>query len=244
MSKIYKLRSVNDTTIDELKNGYLWFSRPTEFKDVEDSNIIGFAENNENIKNAFDRVFSNNTKFAEGMSYIGICCFTETLPHQDKWSCFPKGHNGIFIEYDKDNLEEYFYDEYYLADCFRKVEYFEEPLVIQSSTDQGYDVLWEKYEDGVWYKSIEGSIMRDQRVMDEFLFKLLTRINDKYINQRELRIIWSGPRIREIDTDAKGYKVNIPIDFITRVYIQKTTPKDFITKILEYIDESKIECID
>ncbi len=50
MSQVYRLRPSNDQTLDELKNNYLWFSRPSRYKDVADSNVVAFTENNESIK--------------------------------------------------------------------------------------------------------------------------------------------------------------------------------------------------
>lgn len=243
MDKIYRLRPAQDTTIDELKSGYLWFSRPTGFSDIEDANLIAFTDKNENIKDAFDRVFSNHSFLAEELSYIGICCFTDILPKQEKWKRFPKGNKGIFIEYDKAKVEKYFVDKYYLGDCFKEVVYLDNQLLIESSTNEGYDVLWEIYEDGCLYLSIRGDIERDAKIMDQFIFKLLTRINSKYKEQKEYRIILSGARIPTKDLDIKGYKILIPSNFITRIYIQDTTPDIFVSELKKYIDEDKIQLI-
>jgi hypothetical protein len=243
MDKIYRLRPAQDTTLDELKSGYLWFSRPTGFNDVEDANIIAFTDKNENIKDAFDRVFSNHSFLAEELSYIGICCFTDILPKQEKWKRFPKGNKGIFIEYDKTKVEQYFLDKHYLGDCFREVEYLDKQLLIESSTNDGYDVLWEVYEDGCLYLSIRGDIERDIKKMDQFILKLLTRINSRFKEQKELRIILSGTRIPTKDPHIKGYKIPLPSDFITRIYIQDTTPDTFVSELKKNIDGDKIQLI-
>ena len=43
MNNIYRVRPANEYTIDELKNSYLWFSRPKGFKgDIDDANICAF----------------------------------------------------------------------------------------------------------------------------------------------------------------------------------------------------------
>jgi hypothetical protein len=57
MNSIYRLRPFDEKTIDEFKNSYLWFSRPTEYNDISDSNVIAFIEHNESIKDSFDRIF-------------------------------------------------------------------------------------------------------------------------------------------------------------------------------------------
>lgn len=40
MEYIYRFRPINKFTIDELLNQYIWFSRPCEYNDVADSNIL------------------------------------------------------------------------------------------------------------------------------------------------------------------------------------------------------------
>lgn len=59
MDKIYRLRPTNDKTLEELAEPYLWFSRPTKYKDVEDANVVAFSENNETVGDLFDRVFGD-----------------------------------------------------------------------------------------------------------------------------------------------------------------------------------------
>ena len=107
MSKVYRLRPSTEITIEELTTPYIWFSRPSEYKDCDDANIVAFAEANENIKEALDRVFSNHLAFSKEISFSGICCFSKSLPELDVWRKFPNGHNGIFIEYDKEKIEKY-----------------------------------------------------------------------------------------------------------------------------------------
>ncbi|MDL2228600.1 hypothetical protein LJC30_06915 [Odoribacter sp. OttesenSCG-928-L07] len=237
-NRIFRLRPSNDLTIDELKNNYLWFSRPTEYKDQEDANIIAFAEANENIKDTFNRIFSNYIDLGEAVSLLGICCFAEHLPKKNEWKCFPKGHNGIVIEYDRDKLEKHFFDVFYLGDCFKKVEYVSDPIVIKSSTDAGYDVLWEIDENGCCYKSLKGDIERDTRDMDEFILKLLTRINIKYQIQHEHRIILNHRNIPETVQGLKGYQKQIPIDSILNIYVHPTTPKKFINDLRSVISDN------
>ena len=123
MRSIFRLRPSNAKTIDELQNSYLWFSRPTEYNVSDDSNIIAFAETNEKVKESFNRVFENYKELGKEAGYSGICCFTESLPNVKDWKCFPKGYRGIFIEYDKEMLEQHFINFYGLGDCFKEVDY-------------------------------------------------------------------------------------------------------------------------
>lgn len=236
---IFRIRPSNDLTIDELKKEYLWFSKPTEYKDQEDANIIAFLEANENVKDAFNRVFSNYKDLGKSIEKLGICCFTEDLPVIDKWKCFPKGHNGIVVEYDKARLEKYFLDKYYMGNCFSKVEYLDDPIKLLSSTNDGYDILWEVDENKNYiYESIRGSIERKNKKMEEFLIKLLTRINIRYQIQKENRIILSQRIVAKFLSGTKGYQIPIPIDLILNIYIKKSTPPKFIKSLRETIPSS------
>jgi len=241
MSYVYRLRPSTKRTIEELTEKYIWFSRPVEYNDCDDANILAFAEENENIKEALDRVFSSYMELAEQISRVGICCFSKSLPELKYWKMFPKGHNGVFIEYDKEKLEAYFIRKYGYGNCFKDVEYLDKHLKIISSTEDGYDVLWEIQNDFVHYKSILGSITRDAKVMEEFLFKLLTRINIKYSRQNETRIILGGRNIPDSSPDTKGYKIPILEDFIKKIYIRPSTPQAFVDELRRVIPTIPIE---
>jgi hypothetical protein len=243
MCKIYRLRPATEITLDELKNSYLWFSRPTEFNDSEDANIIAFADANENLKQTFDRIFSSYILLGKELEFIGICCFTESLPPLEQWRNFPKGNKGIFIEYDKDKLEKYFLDEFFMGDCFKKVEYLNDQLTLISSTEEGYDVLWEVFDNGCYYKSLRGDFERDEKMMDKLIFKLLTTINIRFQKQKEFRIILSGFRIPSKDPTLKGYKIPIPPNVIEYVYIRSETDNNFIEELKKHISPDQIKIL-
>jgi len=238
MNTIFRFRPPNKLTIDELLTGYIWFSRPTEYKDKEDSNIIGFAETNENVKDSLNRVFSDYLGLGADISYCGICCFSESLPKEKDWRLFPKGSSeGIIIEYDKEKIEQYFIQHYSLGDCFKKVEYLSNPLIIESSSSDGFDILWEIDENGILYKSLRGEIERDEKLMDTFFQKLFTRINKKYEAQNELRIILGSRNIADKTPDIKGYKIPIPLSAIVKIYVGSKTPKSYIKKLRKIIPD-------
>ena len=235
MSVLFRFRPANELTIEELKTGYVWFSRPTEYNDKEDSNIIAFADENENVKESLNRVFSNYLEFGTELSYCGICCFTETLPKRKDWQKFPKGPKGIIIEYDKEKIEQYFIDNYALGDCFKKVEYFPNQLILESSSSDRFDVLWEVDKDGNLYKSLRGDIERSEKLMDEFLQRLFTRINKKHDKQNELRIILGSRHFTDRTSEIKGYKIPIPLSTIISIYVSPDTPENFIAELKKII---------
>ena len=235
MSTLFRFRPANELTIEELQTGYIWFSRPTEYNDKEDSNIIAFAEANENVKNSLNRVFSDYLEFGTEISYCGICCFTDTLPKQKDWRNFPKGPKGIIIEYDKEKVEQHFIENYSLGDCFKRVEYLPNQLIIKSSSSDEFDVLWEIDDNGTLFKSLRGEIERDQKLMDEFLQRLFTRINKKHEKQNELRIILGSRNFTDRTPDIKGYKIPIPLSAIVSIYVSSDTPENFIAELKKII---------
>ena len=207
----------------------------------QDANIIAFAEANENIKDAFNRVFFNYKNLGKHVSLSGICCFTESLPEIDDWKYFRKGFNGIVIEYNKDLLKNHFLNNYVLGNCFTKVEYLSNQIVLKSSTPNCYDILWKvKHNGDLLYKSIQGDIERDEKEMEKLIFKLLTRINIKYQKQKELRIILGGRNIPDKSPDLKGYKILIPHSSIVKIHTHPKTPLEFVKNLHHIIPNGTI----
>jgi len=231
MSKIYRLRPVNDLTIEELKEHYLWFSKPTEYRDDADSNIFSFIDNNESIEASFKRIYREYKEVVNLSKQIGICCFTKTLPKLNVWKKFPKGHKGIIIEYDKGIIEQHLIDTIGLGDCFKSVEYFSAPTLFKSYSE--HDILWEKYDDGSKrYKALR-EIEKDPRLLDELFLRMFTRINVKYSIQNEARVILGGENIPDKTENIKGYKLKIPQKSILTIYASPNTPKEFIKTLNE-----------
>lgn len=230
---IYRLRPVSDKTIEELTEPYLWFSRPTEYKDSDDANIIAFSEENTTVKELFEQIFGNAEKLGEELSRLGMCCFTKCLPKATEWRRFPKGHNSIFIEYDKKILEKYFIEKYYLGNCFKEVQYKEHPIILESSDKNGYDVLWEETKDGEYYKSLRGDIARDQKLMDEFIMRFITTINIRYEKQDKERIILPYRAIQNAPQDVLGYRIKIPKESIRKIYYNRNTNENFVGTLKE-----------
>jgi hypothetical protein len=156
------------------------------------------------------------------------------LPELKKWKKFPGGNNGIFIEYDRQILSEYFMKSYGIGDCFNQVEYLVEPIIIKKCDD--YHILWEKYKDGSFLYISLWQIEHDSKLMDRLFLKLFTRINKKYKEQKELRIILGGRNIPDKTNNNIGYKIQIPIDSIKAIYVQPKTPQNFINELKTVIN--------
>ena len=230
-NKIYRLRPVGDKTIEELTEPYLWFSRPTEYKDFEDANVIAFSEKNKTVKELFEQIFEDAKDLGKELSRLGMCCFTKYLPPSYKWKKFPQGHNAIFIEYDKKILKDHFSSKLYLGNCFKEITYKENPLILKSSDKNGYDVLWKETKDGKYYKSLRGDIGRDSKLMEEFILRFFTTINKHFHKQKEIRIILSYRIIKDYPEDVLGYKINIPKEAIKKIYYNQDTDTEFINSV-------------
>lgn len=156
--------------------------------------------------------------------------------HQKNGNFFPKGRNSIFIEYNRNILECFFLENYYIWDCFKEVEYLENPLVFDSYSN--YDIIWEKTKDGVIYKSMK-EISVNKRLMDQLFVKMFTRINKRFEKQHELRCILGGSNLPNKDPNLSGYKIIIPKNAINAIYINSKTPTNIKSKLNELNIELK-----
>lgn len=238
----YRLRPMNDLTIDELNNHYLWFSKRSGFKDRHDANIGAFIEDTPHIRNGLKRIYTESeiNEIIKEMDNIGICCFTKKMPSKRDLGKFPRGGKSICIRYNKKKLEDFFENsKYALANPFNDVVYDDEPTKIE--TDGSYHILWEKQEFGNIYRSIN-NIFADFRTTDKLFQKLLTRINSKYREQRELRIILGGRNLADLDTAQPGYKIVIPECAVSKVYLFSNSESSFCKELgkIDYLKD-KIE---
>lgn len=240
----YRLRPMNDLTIDELNNHYLWFSKRNGFKDKFDANIGAFIEDTSQIERGLQLRYTEEgiRKIVRQMDNIGICCFTKKLPQRKNLRCFPNGTKSICIEYNQRMLEDFFLNsKFALAYPFKNVMYSKEPTKIES--DGSYHILTKKHKDGCEYSSIY-DIFSDIRKVDKLFELLLTRINERYEKQKEMRIILGGRILEYLDVSQYGYKIVIPEDAVSKVYIF-TDPKSSFCQGLKRIDylKDKMEII-
>jgi len=235
ISSIYRLRPAKSFLLNELEENYLWFSKPTAFRDTEDANITSFVKNNLSIKDSFDRIYKNSQEILHKSKHIGICCFTDELPEFDLWKKFPLGKNGVFIEYDREILEDYFLRNFGIEDCFIKVDYNYDATKFPSYNDK-YDILWDIDEEGgLWYEPL-AKIEKDIKLKDELFKRMFTRLDFRHINQNESRIILGGYNIIEYDDKVFGYKIIIPPGSIKRIHIHPNTPDEIKVELIEKYD--------
>lgn len=231
INSIYRLRPINEKTIEEITQPYLWFSKPMGFRDKQDSNIQSFFDNCDILKDALEAYLTK-----EGIEYlyslmkhVGVCCFTQELPSKMQRKFFPNATNTICVEYNRLMLEEFFLkSKYALANCFKTVEYYKNPTVFKK--DGEYHIITQDDKSGVRSESVK-SIFYNERILDNFFWKLLTRIDNKFKNQKELRIVLAGRNITNIDDQVLGYKVEIKQETINAIYIYPNTEKSFVEKL-------------
>lgn len=233
----YRLRPINELTIDELDNHYLWFSKRSGFKDKYDANIGAFIEDTPQIERGLQLRYTREgiKELVRLMNNVGICCFTKRLPSNKELGLFPNGKKSICIEYNKNIIEEHFLNRYALAHPFKNVIYDDQPTKIEN--DGNYHILTKKYKDGCLYQSIY-EIFSDIRKVDKLFELLLTRINAKYNKQKEMRIILGGRLLENMDTSLSGYKIEIPNDAISKIYLLNNPSLSFCQK-LEKINSIK-----
>ena len=232
MECVYRLRPINDKTIEELQNNYLWFSKRCGFKDVEDANVGAFMCDTPQIQKGFE-LFLNEKGLADFirlMDDVGICCFTKDLPQDNELKEFPNGNKSLCIEYNKAVLEDFFFNEIYaMHNPFKEVEYAEKPTIIK--TDGEYHIMTKNIPGGEVYESIY-TLFNDPKRIDELVWLLLTRLNIKFYKQKELRIIIGGRNLGNVEDQGTGYNVQIPEGAISRVFLYKDPGEDFFHQLL------------
>lgn len=228
MSVIYRVRPANPKTIEELTKPYLWFARPTTYKDTEDANISSFIKNNEPIAEALERLFIDKEKLSQNAALSGICCFTKGVPAAMAMRFFPGAAKGVVIEYYKKCLEKHFVDTKGIGDCFKNIKYTDNPTIFETSS--GYHILWQKIGKAKFYKSVSG-IFRDPKETDHFFVRMFTTIAKKYRGQREQRIILAGRNIPDKAAGLLGYEIEIPKEAIKCVHVQKNSDTEIVQQI-------------
>lgn len=108
------------------------------------------------------------------------------------------------------------------------------PTKIESIDD--WSILWKIGDGYKEYRTIPGILHSHPRVLDEFLFKLLTRISSRYKRQKEERIILGAGMIPSHDPLLLGYKVSIPLESLEKVYVYPKVSEEWI-KNLEEIEQ-------
>ncbi|RYY86539.1 MAG: DUF2971 domain-containing protein [Chitinophagaceae bacterium] len=146
---VYKYRSINENTKSILSNARLWFSKPSDFNDPFDCQLVVQANNSEHDiatflrKNApsmsskdvkkYSRHWSKNLPkwrnlinqtINEHINNAGICCFAGNCENILMWSHYSEAHKGICLKFD------------ILADP----EFFSIPLKVK------YDTEYPKYD--------------------------------------------------------------------------------------------------
>jgi hypothetical protein len=126
----YKFNQINDNLIDSLSNNYLYFSQPSQFNDIFDSNIyispkLSKSKKLEMFKkiieegNPIDFEMTNDELMSEAkrlsekyekkefppiqMDNNGICCFSKRYDNLYLWSIYADKFKGICLIFDFNN---------------------------------------------------------------------------------------------------------------------------------------------
>ena len=122
---VYKYRAININTEKIFSDSKLWFSKPSDFNDPFDCQVIVDTNNTEseianfirqndplmaskNVKH-FSRLWSKNPndlhqmvnkKIHESLNEKGICCFAGNNENILMWSHYTVSHKGICLKFD------------------------------------------------------------------------------------------------------------------------------------------------
>ena len=124
--RVYKYFTINDDLKNTLKEGYLWFSRPSDFNDPFDcaTNLVDYSNAQSYVKKLVESRFSHlprKERRAKGqeitkdgakitMAYeqvakkitqqMGICCLTTKNDDILMWSHYANKHKGLCLSFD------------------------------------------------------------------------------------------------------------------------------------------------
>lgn len=227
----YRLRPTNGYTLDELKNGYLWFSLRSGFKDVNDANVGAFIKDTPQILRGLELIYTEEgvKEFVRLMDNTGICCFTKSFPKKETLFYFPNGKRSLCLEYDRQKLEDYFVNsKYAIAAPFKDIVYCKHPTKMKTNGD--YHILTYKDKNGCMYESVY-TLFGDPKKIDYLLHLLLTRLDVKFWKQYESRIIIGGRNQKYLKDGDNGYKIEIPMDAISQVYLYEKPTDAFLKEL-------------
>lgn len=234
---IYRVRPINQNTLDEITTPYLWFSRPSGFKgDYFDANIQAFVEDTKAIKNGIKHIIPEFPfeEWYNGIAKTGICCFTQKMPRKNALNRFPKcgGEKAICIEYDKNILTSFFenHSKHPLYPCFHKIEYANNPTKLEVCDD--WSILWSVENGYKEYRTLANILHSHPRELDSFILKLLTRLDAKHKHQKEERIILGGRNIPDLSPNLSGYKITIPMNTINKIFVYNNVPQPWIDELM------------
>lgn len=230
---IYRMRPMNDRTLEELSEPYLWFSRRCGFKDKKDANVAAIIDKNEELMKVFYEKYGKDQTdiLKKALDCTGICCFTKELPTKINWCKFPHAKEKLIcVEYDTDILQNYFNSgTYALGECFKDVEYCDDSTLLNLIDAQDVKIM----PNGDKLLTPLKTIFYDAKDADSFISKLLTRIDNKHRKQNECRIILGGRNIPSFSQSIDGYKIPIPKESILRIHLYN----DECEKTKEYCEE-------
>lgn len=230
-SFVYRLRPINDKTIEELQKPYLWFSLRKGFNDANDANIGIFIDKNPILEKCLRLRYNDEgiKELKEQLDNTGICCFTKYLPSCKERSHFPNKEKTICIKYNKNKIvKRLFESNYAIANPFHDVVYAQSAIKL---TDDGEThIAIKSDENGIQYESIY-SLVSDPHLFDELIYRLLSTIDSKFKKQNETRIILGGRNLRYLKNGANGYEVDILQDAIEQVFVYENCPQDYVKQL-------------
>ena len=165
---LFRYRSDNKNTIDELERNYIYFPNSEKLNDPFDANsdMLEFSRNPieyqklyemllsqipnvskeyfiKDFKNKPDKLYEFVNKMKEDfISQFGIACFTMSEINLPLWSSYANNHQGLCIQYNID------FDHVFFKGL-RKIDYFKkfEKIKYSPATDSGgfQEILFKKF---------------------------------------------------------------------------------------------------
>ncbi|TDX86905.1 DUF2971 domain-containing protein [Epilithonimonas xixisoli] len=153
---LFRYRSDNDFTIDEIKNNYIYFANSEKLNDPFDAShkLVNIDDNDKSVKKSieflkskltdklsidyFEEKFGNKKDFLEFVkkgviefiNYTGIACFSISPLNIMLWANYCNNHQGVCVQYNTENDKTFF-------NGIRNVEYVRDLNRINYSIGDG-----------------------------------------------------------------------------------------------------------
>ena len=230
---IFKYYSWDTYSKESFEQRYFWFSKPTNFNDPFDSNMVllkAFEKSNEIFEQRFDENITLYDYIKDSTDNFGVLCFTketEVGKIGDKgfnnlhfWSHYADSHKGLSIGFDKELVEHYYSDKLRCKASLSMVNYLKMPINIDN-----YDFIRNKEDNYTITQRISRifGAYRDEKNIDAF-FQQVLLFKDARIwsNENEFRIVLAGRALNGLKEsnpftsvdfdvfDKNGYRLPYP----------------------------------
>ena len=252
-STFYKYKTINDYTLDALKNKYFYYSRQEQLDDPFDMYTpVDTLKTDEEIKELFrrepeiaalhtidsykkkqeaseyDEVY--HRKFLEVNQMFHVLCLTPICDNDAMWALYADKYKGIAIGYKVGNEQ----NNYFISLGEKRIINRQRKFLLQ----QGNDRFYEKPD----LRIVLSPVVYDTSQIKKFT-PLITDYREMLVNEYIKKPIWSFEKeYRSVIISPwhryEDLKIYYPDDVLTEIIFGYETSEEDIKRVIELIKEN------